>query len=134
MAKEQKTIFEEEADVKPIGRSTIPRKPKSNTAQKVSDVVTGDFIFDEKIKRVYPLVLYAALLVFLYVAHHFNYQRLQREEIQQRLELNKERGRAIVFSSMRMNQTRPSYIINEVNQRGLKLEESKTPPKIIEQR
>lgn len=86
---------------------------------------------DSGLRRWYPLALYCILLVFLYIGHVFNFQRLQRLEIQQRMELNNERSRSMVFSSMRMNASRHSRIVEEIERRGLKLEESTVPPKTV---
>ena len=86
---------------------------------------------DSRFRRWYPLACYCILLVFLYIAHTFNFQRLQRSEIQQRMELNNERSRAMVFSSMRMNASRHSRILEEIQRRGLNLEESTVPPKTV---
>jgi hypothetical protein len=86
---------------------------------------------DSRLRRWYPLALYCILLVFLYIGHVFNFQRLQRLEIQQRMELNNERSRSMVFSSMRMNASRHSRIVEEIERRGLKLEESTVPPKTV---
>ena len=47
------------------------------------------------------------------------------------MELNNERSRAMVFSSMRMNASRHSRIVEEIERRGLNLEESTVPPKTV---
>ena len=64
------------------------RRPKSRAARAAQDVITGDFMGYSRLRRWYPLALYCILLVFLYIGHVFNFQRLQRLEIQQRMELN----------------------------------------------
>lgn len=122
-----------EADQKPVGRSTVRQKEdKSKVARNVSDVITGDILTNQRLRRWYPLILWCILLVFVYIGVHFKYQRLQRIEIQERILLNEERSRAVIFSSMRMNASRHSRIVDEVQRRGLPLEESTVPPKIIE--
>ena len=112
--------------------SSENKKPKSGGAKKrkatvVAPIITGDALL--WLKRWYPLAIYCCLLVFIYISHHFYHQRLQREEIARRLELNEERSRAVVFSSIRETNSRPSYILREVKSRGLDLEESTEPPK-----
>ena len=114
-----------QADEKPVGRSTV-RKKKSSA---VNDVITGDFIISERLRKWYPLMLWVVLLVFIYIGVNFRHQRLQRTEIQQRIQLNEERSRAVIFSSMRMNASRHSRITEEVRRRGIPLEESAVPPK-----
>lgn len=95
-------------------------------------MITGDILDNKSLRRWYPLILYCILLIFIYIGHNFNFQRLQRLEIQQSLELNNERSRAIVFSSMRLNASRHSRITEEIERRGLQLQESTAPPKTIE--
>lgn len=120
-------------DEKPLGKliQDDERKPKSKAAKAARNVITGDFMGDSRFRKWYPLALYCILLIFLYIGHNFNFQRLQRMEIRQRMELNNERSRSMVFSSMRMNASRHSRIIDEINRRGIPLEESTMPPKIV---
>ena len=116
-------------DEKPLGAiASRDRRPKNRAARTAQDVITGDFMGYKRLRRWYPLALYCILLVFLYIGHTFYFQRLQRLEIQQRMLLNEERSRAMVFSSMRMNASRHSHIVAEIERRGLKLEESEIPP------
>ncbi len=116
-------------DEKPAGRPTPPKAAAPRS--RMSGVITGDIIYSRKVRRWYPLALWCCVLMFVYIAQHFNYQRLQRLEIQKRMELNEERSRSVVFSSMRMNASRHSRIVDEVKRRGLPLEESQAPPKIV---
>lgn len=119
-------------DEKPLGVvGQKERRHASRAARAAKNVITGDFMVDSRLRRWYPLAMYCILLVFLYIGHNFNFQRLQRLEIQQRMELNDERSRSMVFSSMRMNASRHSRIAEEIKRRGLPLEESTVPPKIV---
>lgn len=122
-------------DEKPVGRSTATQAPKKKRrAVSASDVITGDILDNAKLRRWYPLASWCILLVFIYIGLNFSHQRLQRVEIQERIKLNEERSRSIIFSSMRMNASRHSKIVEEVRRRGIPLEESATPPKVIEKR
>ena len=119
-------------DEKPIGAvGQRERRPKSRAARAAQDVITGDFMGDSRLRRWYPLALYCILLVFLYIGHVFNFQRLQRLEIQQRMELNNDRSWSMGLSAMRRNAPRHSRIVEEIERRGLKLEESTVPPKTV---
>lgn len=120
-------------DEKPLG-TTGPkeeRRPRSKAAKAAQNVITGDFMGERRFRKWYPLAFYCIVLVFLYIGHNFTFQKLQRLEIRQRMELNDERSRSMVFSSMRMNASRHSRIVEEIRRRGLRLEESTTPPKIV---
>lgn len=120
-------------DEKPLGKTIRPeeRMPRSKAARAARNVITGDFMGESRFRKWYPLAFYCIILVFLYIGHIFNFQKLQRMEIRQRMELNDERSRSMVFSSMRMNASRHSRIVEEINRRGLPLEESAMPPKIV---
>lgn len=121
-------------DEKPMGKIGLPqpRQPKSKAARTAHDIVTGDILKNTQLRSRYPIVMYCIFLVFLYIGHNFNFQRLQRLEIQQRMELNNERSRSMVFSSMRLNASRHSRITEEMTERGLQLKESTMPPKKVE--
>ncbi len=94
-------------------------------------IITGEIFEESRVRSHYPFALYCCLLVIAYIGYVFHYQHLQREEIRVRTELQEERSRSMVFESMRMNASRHSNIMAEVERRGLNLEESTTPPKII---
>lgn len=121
-----------DGDEKPIGRSSASRRQPAKDKIKTKDIITGDVLNNSKLSRWYPVIAWCVLLIFIYMGVHFNYQRLQRIEIQQRIILNEQRSRAVIFSSMRMNASRHSRIVDEVKRRGLPLEESTLPPKIVE--
>lgn len=120
-------------DEKPLGKTVRNGDPKpgSKAARAARNVITGDFMGDSRFRKWYPLAFYCIFLVFLYIGHNFTFQRLQRTEIRQRMELNNERSRSMVFSSMRMNASRHSRIVEEINRRSIPLEESTTPPKTV---
>lgn len=124
-----------QGDVKPpLSRSEPvrePRKRERKVAKQVGGVVSGDILASARFRRFYPVALYVSVLVFAYILHIYNFQRLQRMELARRIELNEQRSRAVVFSSMRMNASRHSNIIQEIERRGLGLRESVTPPKYV---
>ena len=95
-------------------------------------IITGEIFEESKVRSHYPFALYCCVLVVAYIAYVFNYQRLQREEISVKIELQEERSRAMIFSSMRVNASRHSNIVSEIERRKLPLIESATPPKIID--
>ncbi|MBO5902790.1 MAG: hypothetical protein J6Q40_02170 [Tidjanibacter sp.] len=107
-------------------------KGKRHKQSLPGKIITGEIFVENKVRSHYPFALYCCALVVAYIAYVFHYQHLQRTEIGVKIELQEERSRAVVFSSMRMNASRHSNIINEVERRGLPLMESSTPPKIVD--
>lgn len=121
-------------DVKPIGESAHEEetpKRERKVAKKVGGVVSGDILGSDRMKRVYPVALYVSVLIFVYIFHIYNFQRLQRVELARKIELNEQRSRSVVFTSLRMNASRHSNIMREIDRRGLGLKESVTPPKYV---
>lgn len=114
-------------DEKPIGKVPKKSSPKST----VQTAISGEFFVNSKLSKWYPTLLYCILLTFIYIGHNFNFRRLQRLEIRQRIELDNERSRAMVYSSMKMNASRHSRIYEEISRRNINLKESSVPPKSL---
>lgn len=108
------------------------KKGKKSKKSLPGKIITGEIFEENKVRSHYPFALYCCVLIVAYIAYVFHYQHLQRTEIGVKIELQEERSRAMVFSSMRMNVSRHSNIISEIENRGLNLIESSTPPKIID--
>ncbi len=116
-------------DAAPDDTETPHRKRSGKTRFGV--FVSGDYLYESRFSRLYPLILYCCVLVLGYIAYVFYYQRMQRLEIAQRLELQEERSRAMVYESLRMNASRHSTVTEEIKARGIDLHDSPTPPKTI---
>ena len=91
----------------------------------------GDYLYGRRVRKYYPLLLYCCLLILIYIAYVFYYQRTQRLEIAQKIALQEERSRALVYQSLRMNASRHSTITEEIEKRGIDLQDSPVPPKTI---
>ena len=97
-----------------------PVRPPSRFERYVGQMLSGSFLMRAEVRRQYPYVLFMALLMFLYIANGFHIQKLHR------------RHDRLTVSSLRMISTRQSEIIRELELRGIPLEESLSPPKVIE--
>ena len=98
---------------------------------RVSSVMWGK-CFRAEVRRQYPYVLFMALLMFLYIANGFHIQKLHRRHDRLTEQVKELRARSLTVSSLRMISTRQSEIIRELELRGIPLEESLSPPKVIE--
>lgn len=94
-------------------------------------VLSGDVLYNPRFKRLYPFFLYCSLLILLYMSFVFHGQRVQREEIEYRIELQRIRARSLIYSSERLEATRHGNIQDEITKRGIKIKEWPTPPHII---
>ena len=79
-----------------------------------------------------PYVLFIAVLMFLYIANGYHIQKLHRRHDRISEQIKELRSRSLTLSSIRMTATRQSEIIKELEARGIPLQESLTPPKIID--
>lgn len=113
-------------DVKPIGAVAPDRGNRTSRG-----IFSGDVLYSQTIRRHYPFALYCCLLIILYMGYIFNCQRTQREEIASRIELQKVRSRALLLSSERLEAVRHSNLTEEIQRRGLNLQQWNTPPVII---
>ena len=76
-------------------------------------------------------MLYCCLLVILYMSYRFTCQRVQREDIACRIELQRERSKALLISSEKLDATRYNNITQEIKRRGINIQEWNTPATII---
>lgn len=98
----------------------------------VGQMLSGSFLMRAEVRRQYPYVLFMALLMFLYIANGFHIQKLHRRHDRLTEQVKELRARSLTVSSLRMISTRQSEIIRELELRGIPLEESLSPPKVIE--
>lgn len=121
---------EPRVDRKPMGAV----KPSAiNEAGKRSSksIFSGDVLYSSSVRRHYPFALYCCLLILLYMGYVFTCQRCQREEISCRIELQNKRAKALLFSSERLKATRYNNITEEIEKRGIAIEQWNTPPRVI---
>lgn len=117
-------------DEKPTGK-VKPSEINASQKRTSKSIFSGDVLYNESIRRHYPFMLYCCLLILLYMGFIFTCQRTQREEIACRIELQRERSKALLYSSERLDATRHGNITEEIKRRGLNLKEWNTPPMVI---
>ena len=119
-------------DEKPMG-AVKPSSIDEARRRSSKSIFSGDVLYNESVRRHYPFMLYCCLLILLYMGYVFTCQRTQREEIACRIELQRERSKALLYSSERLEATRHNNIVEEIKRRGLDLREWNTPPAVITQ-
>lgn len=112
--------------------STRPVSRPSRFERYVRRVISGSILADAEVQKHYPYVLFMAVLMFLYIANGFHIQKLHRRHDRLTEQVKELRARSLTVSSLRMISTRQSEIIRELELRGIPLEESLSPPKVIE--
>ena len=100
--------------------------------RNLAQVLSGSILTGVEVRRMYPYVLFIVVLMFLYIANGYHIQKLHRRHDRLTEQVKELRSRSLTLSSIRMTQTRQSEIIKQLEERGIPLEESLTPPKIID--
>lgn len=113
----------ENSEAKPTKTSILERS--------IGEVLSGNIFNKSEVKRQYPYVFFVALLMLLYIANGFNIQKLHRQNDRLAKEVKELRAKSLTIASIRMSATRQSAIIEELNARGIPLEESLTPSKVV---
>lgn len=120
-----------ENDTASVGDSPKVKGP-SWFERNLAQVLSGSILTRVEVRRMYPYVLFIVVLMFLYIANGYHIQKLHRRHDRLTEQVKELRSRSLTISSIRMTQTRQSEIIKQLEERGIPLEESLTPPKIID--
>ena len=117
----------------PVSASDSPKvKGPSWFERNLAQVLSGSILTRVEVRRMYPYVLFIVVLMFLYIANGYHIQKLHRRHERLTEQVKELRSRSLTISSIRMTQTRQSEIIKQLEERGIPLEESLIPPKIID--
>ena len=128
------------SEIPASGRDNVSatRKPRGRNGRRGSNAMCGAKCCRVTFSRVprcvvcIPYVLFIAVLMFLYIANGYHIQKLHRRHDRISEQIKELRSRSLTLSSIRMTATRQSEIIKELEARGIPLQESLTPPKIID--
>ena len=107
------------------------RKEPSRLGRGVGQVLSGSFLVRPEVRRHYPYVFLIALLMWLYIANIFHVQKLHRRHDRLTEDVRELRSRSLTMSAVRMESTRRSEILKDLELRGISLRESIEPPKTI---
>ena len=119
-------------DEKPMG-AVKPSHIDEAKRRSSKSIFSGDVLYSESVRRHYPFALYCCLLILLYMGYVFTCQRAQREEISCRIERQRERSKALLYSTERLNATRYNNITEEIKARGISIRQWNTPPTVIKE-
>lgn len=98
----------------------------------IASLLSGNILSRAEVKRMYPYLLFVSFLMLLYISNVFKMQQMYRQESNLKKEIKELRAKSVTISSMKMNATRQSQIINELKEREIDLKESLTPHKVVE--
>ncbi len=113
-----------------MGKSNDTSKSKKATSYKVflNELLDGSIMTKEVIKKNYGLALLMVVLIFLYINNHYAVI-LQLSEIDTlQKEVTEAKYEALTRSSELMREKRQSNMVQWIQERGMTLKESDTPP------
>ncbi len=104
------------------------KKQKKNT---VGSLLSGGILSRIEVRRAYPFMLFVVALMFFYIGNAFRAQSLYRRHAQLTAQVKELRSKSMTVASEKMQVTRLSFLIGELERRGIPLRESLTPNKVI---
>lgn len=103
----------------------------SKFGRSIMSVLSGNILSRSEARRTYPYLIFIAFLALLYIANIFSMQRLHTRHDKLNLEVKELRAKSLMVAADKMEITRQSNIMKEVEKRKLPLKESLEPNKVI---
>lgn len=101
-------------------------QPKQGSVLK--ELLSGSMVSDKIILRNFWYILMLTILGALYIANRFNAEKINRESNRLSREVRDLRAEALSTSANLMTASRQSEVYRMVKEKGLGLEELRTPP------
>ena len=95
-------------------------------------VMSGSVLRQPGFVRQLPYVFFILLLMLLYIGNGYYTQKLNRRYTQLNNQVKELRTKSLSINEMRMTATRQSEIMKRLQEAGIDLKESVTPPKVVE--
>ncbi len=103
-------------------------KKQVTTGSFLKDLLSGSMISEKIILKNLGYISFVTLLASLYIANRFHAEKVTRESSRLQREVKDLRSEALSTSANLMYVSRQSEVYSLVRERGLNLEELKTPP------
>lgn len=101
-------------------------------SSNVRDILNGNILTKKILKKQYRLLIMIAALAFLYVDNRYYCETQLAKEISLKKKIQDVKYESLTISAELMQISRQSNVIKKVNESGLILIESTTPPIVIE--
>lgn len=101
-------------------------------SSNVRDILNGDILTKKFLSKQYGLLIMMAALTFLYVDNRYYCETQLAKEINLKKKIQDAKYESLTISADLMQISRQSNVMKKVNESGLKLIESTTPPIVIE--
>lgn len=122
----EKVEAKEFTDVQP------PKVKPGKRINPVKDVLTGNVLVRGYLVKHIPYIILLVVLAIFYIANRYKNEKIAIEEQKLKEDLKNLRSESITTAAELMRISRQSEVVKLVKERGMDLEESTVPPKIIE--
>ncbi|MBO4666174.1 MAG: hypothetical protein J5612_04805 [Paludibacteraceae bacterium] len=95
--------------------------------KKIQGVLNGELLRSEWVRKQYKLIGLIVLLVFIYILAGYHAMQQQHRLTDLRKEVRDKKFEYLTLSTELVTVTRQSQVIKELEKRGSKLKENKTP-------
>lgn len=95
--------------------------------KKIQEVLNGELLRSEWVRKQYKLIGLIVVLVFIYILAGYHSMQQQHQLTDLRKEVRDKKFEYLTLSTELVTVTRQSQVIKELEQRGSKLKENKTP-------
>lgn len=116
------------AEEKKENKEKKEKKPKSQNGTFVKELLSGTMISEKIILSNLGYITLVTILLALYITNRFHAERITRETAKLSREVKDLRAESMSTSSDLMDLSRQSEVYRLVREKGLNLEELKTPP------
>ena len=104
------------------------KKKKVKTGSFVKELLSGSMVTDKIILKNLLYVMLVTFLAAVYIGNRFHAERITRETARIQREVKELRSESLSISADLMYLSRQSVVYRLVKEKGLGLEELKTPP------
>ena len=118
---------------KKIAPEFIPTTQEVREASKVSvkDLIGGKMLSREVVLRQIPVILFVAALIVIYITNQYKGESIMRQIISLEKEVKELKSEYASVAFRRQQMSTQSEILKLISDKGLNLQEAKTPPFII---
>lgn len=109
-----------------------PEDGASHQRVGIKDILSGRVLSNKTLTDQMPLLLLLVAMAVIYIGNNYRYNQLLRKEQELRKEVKNLRAESITTAAQYMFISRQSEVYLLVKRKGLKLEENKVPPYLIE--
>ncbi len=104
----------------------------SKKKPKVSSFLKGTILTDEHVTSQFPFIIFLVFLGFLMITNRYRSEKVIKQIVVLQDSIDGLRSQSISNSVRLMNLSRPSEVVQKVQEAGLGLEESSRAPQQIE--